>query len=175
MESTWPEQLDAWHDFYVIVGTAAAALTGLMFVVASLRTQAMAQRTQTGVRAYVTPTVFYLATPLIVAALMAIPTLSRLVLAGVLALGGLGALAYLAYARPHTHWRKSPFGADDWIFYVGLPHLGYFLVLAAALTLWFRPAPSLGLELLAGTVILLLVVGIRNAWDLVMWVTRLPR
>jgi hypothetical protein len=29
----WLKQVEAWHDFYVVVGGAAAGLTGLMFVV----------------------------------------------------------------------------------------------------------------------------------------------
>lgn len=33
MSDTWVQQIEAWHDFYVIVGSAAAGLTGLMFVV----------------------------------------------------------------------------------------------------------------------------------------------
>ena len=36
MTKAWLEQLEGWHDFYVIVGSAAAGLTGLMFVVVSL-------------------------------------------------------------------------------------------------------------------------------------------
>src|SRR5258706_6769461 len=31
-----PKQLEAWHDFYLVVGTGAAALTGLLFVIVSL-------------------------------------------------------------------------------------------------------------------------------------------
>jgi hypothetical protein len=44
---SWTEQLHAWGEFYVIVGTAAAALTGLMFVVVSLGPQIIAAETAT--------------------------------------------------------------------------------------------------------------------------------
>jgi hypothetical protein len=42
----WLKQLEAWHDFYVVVGGAAAGLTGLMFVVVSLGPKVIATRAQ---------------------------------------------------------------------------------------------------------------------------------
>ena len=36
MDELWLEHIEAWREFYLLVGTAGAALVGLMFVVVSL-------------------------------------------------------------------------------------------------------------------------------------------
>jgi hypothetical protein len=173
MTASWPQQLEAWHDFYVIVGGAAAALTGLMFVVVSLGSQAMIARTAPGVRAFVTPTVVYFTTVLVMGGVMTIPSITAVILAGVMVLGSVGALMYLISIGGHQQWRHSKLDRLDWLWYVALPILSYFLILGAAVGIVVRPA--LGLEIVGGTMILLLVIGIRNAWDLVLWMTRQPR
>ena len=46
--------LDTWQNFYVMVGTAAATLTGLMFVVITLIAQIQARRQIPSSRSHVT-------------------------------------------------------------------------------------------------------------------------
>ena len=46
--------IEGWHEFYLLVGTSAAALTGLMFVVISISPETIAERPKAGVRAFVT-------------------------------------------------------------------------------------------------------------------------
>ena len=173
MGGTWAQQLQSWNNFYVIVGTAAAGLTGLMFVVVSLSTRAAAERREEGVRAFVTPTVVFFATVLAVGALMTVPSISAGVLGSVLALGGLGLLGYMFSRRGHKIWKENALGRDDWLAYIGLPVLCYALLLLAGVCVWAR-APF-GLELLGLTAILLLLVGVRNAWDLVLWMVQQQR
>jgi hypothetical protein len=59
------------------------------------------------------------------------------------------------------------------MFYVFIPTLGYLLVAASAITLfehWLSSA-----ELIAAALIVLLLAGIRNAWDMTVWIiTRSP-
>jgi hypothetical protein len=169
MAESWVEQLEAWHDFYVIVGGGAAALTGVMFIVASLRTREMAVRRKEGERAYVTPTVFFFASVLVMAALMTIPTISRTLLGALLAFGALGSLVYLVVVGGKAHWRKNRLDAEDRIFYIGLPYVSYLLLLATGLALW--SGQPHGLEFAGGASLLLLMVGVHNAWDLVLWMT----
>src|SRR6185295_15400077 len=98
---TWPRQLEVWHDFYVVVGGAAAALTGLMFVVVSLSGRVMAERTRPGVRAFVTPTVVFFASVLVVSAVMCVPSSTPLVLGAAIGAGSVWAVAYLLSVRGH--------------------------------------------------------------------------
>ena len=61
---------------------------------------------------------------------------------------------------------------DDHLGYGASPVAGYAAALAAAL--FFFNHSSIGPPLLAGTLILLLLVNIRNAWDLTVFFAR-PR
>jgi hypothetical protein len=166
----WVRQLEAWHDFYVILGSAAAGLTGLMFVVVSLRQAPAVPRSAAAVRAFLAPTVVFFTTILIVSATMTVPPLPEPVLGGLLAAGGVGALVYMAITRVHSLWRESNLDRPDWFWYAGLPILAYTLLAAAGICLLARLDPAL--YLVGATMLLLLVNGIRNAWDLVIWMTR---
>ncbi len=170
MTETWLQQLHQWHEFYVLVGTAAAALTGLMFVVVSIGPQVIATRGSSGVRAFVTPVMVHFTSVLVVSALMIVPLMTPGILAVLLALGSLGVLIYIFATGVHGQWRQGKLGRDDWIGYIGLPILSYLVILGSAVAIW-REAAS-GFVLVAAAAILLLIVGIRNAWDLVIWMAQ---
>jgi hypothetical protein len=165
--------IEGWHEFYVLVGTSAAALTGLMVVVISISPETIAERPKAGVRAFVTPTMVFFTTALAVSALMLVPHLAPAALALLLALAGVTGLAYLIWVRGHHHWRAQKLDAEDWVFYIGLPFLSYALLVAAAITIWRGSA--LGAPTLAFVTVLLLVIGIHNAWDLVIWLSQQRR
>ena len=61
----------------------------------------------------------------------------------------------------------------DRLFYAGFPLVGHLLLLLAALFLWRQS--EAGLDLLAAGQITLLLAGIRNAWDMMIWIViRIP-
>jgi hypothetical protein len=91
-------------------------------------------------------------------------------LRAILFFGGTGALIYLVWIRGHKQWRESQLDLLDWCWYVALPFLSYLSIVANAIVLGVYA--KVGLALLAGTAILLLVIGIRNAWDLVLWMAQ---
>jgi len=165
--------IEGWHEFYLLVGTSAAALTGLMFVVISISPETIAERPKAGVRAFVTPTMVFFATALAISAFMLVPHIAPAALALLLALTGVGGLAYLVWVRGHHFWREGKLDAEDWVFYIGLPFLGYALLVAAAIAIWRGGA--LGTPMLAFVTLLLLVVAIHNAWDLVIWLAQKRR
>jgi len=164
------EELHAWHEFYVLVGTSAAALTGIMFVVVSISPETIAARPAAGVRAFVTPIIVFFTTPLVVSGLMLAPHVAPAWLGVLLALVGFGGLVYLFWVRSHYHWRESKLDQEDWICYVALPFVCYIVLFAAAVAISF--ASVVGVAALALTMVLLLVVGIHNAWDLVIWLSQ---
>jgi hypothetical protein len=57
----------------------------------------------------------------------------------------------------------------DWIWFVGLPIAGYVLLLFSGIGFLLHVA--LSMHGVAVALILLLVIGIRNAWDLVIWIS----
>src|SRR4051812_10623290 len=159
MES-WLEQVVAWHDFYVIVGSAGAGLTGLMFVVVSLGQRTFAESRDTGVRAFVTPTVVFFTSVLVIAAAMTVPHLGSSTTALLLTAGSLAVLGYLLTRGTHRMWRTSNLDRPDWWWYFGLPVLSYGAMIVGATLTWRRD--ERGLDVVAAATIALLVVGIRN-------------
>jgi hypothetical protein len=162
--------LDTWHDFYLIVGGAAAGLTGLMFVVVTLAPHVIAARAPKEVRGFVSPTVVFFTTILIVAAVMTIPVITAPAISGILGCAGIGGVVYILVIGTHRMWRDSDLPPQDWLGYVGLPILAYALLCAAAGLLWSYPVA--GLSLTGASTIVFLVVGVRNAWDLVLWMAK---
>ena len=59
---------------------------------------------------------------------------------------------------------------EDYFAYGILPDLGYLALLAAAVLIYLER--DLGLDVLAGALLLLAIVNIRNAWDLTLTMVR---
>src|SRR5512139_3530932 len=86
--------LSSWQNFYMIIGTAAATLTGLMFVVTTLVAgiETRASTLNAGISAFNTPTVVHFGAVLLIAAMLSAPwqTFSSIgLLLGLLGLGGM--------------------------------------------------------------------------------------
>ncbi len=173
--------LSGWENFYVIVGSSAAALTGLTFIVITISAD-RSERTDRsdgspprlfGLRAYITPTVVHFSASLLISALQSVPGHTALSLA--LCVGITGALGTL-YCGRVIYWmvrmaidsHYKPF-FEDWVWNAALPFLTYLCLFVVA---WLLPAhPELSLRFIAGIALLLLFVGIHNAWDVVAWLT----
>ena len=153
MDDTIKATLAGWADFYLITGTAAAALTGLQFVVQTLLAsnahRALGGRDPTGgIEAFGTPTVVHFTLALVVSAVVCVPWRDYGSLRATLGILGAGALAYSA---------------------VVLPGAAYAAILLAAALLG-RGAGG-PLFAVAAATLLLLCVGIHNAWDTVTYLT----
>jgi hypothetical protein len=172
MPDPFTQLLHDWQNFYLLTGTAAATLTGLMFVAASLGASLVTPATTTSVRTFVTPTIIHFSAVLITATLITIPTETALLLSSLLGLGGLAGLSYTITTALHLwrHHHRVPLAREDWFWHVGIPLMSYLLILSTALGVLLSPLQALnGLAL---AVIGLLVLGIRNAWDLTLWIAQ---
>jgi hypothetical protein len=165
------QALRDWRDFYVMGGTAAATLVGLMFVFASIGANQLARRNLGAMRAFITPTVVHFGAALLVCLVSIMPSHSDRSLGGAL---GVGALIGVAYCCQILLLIVRSFAAglawEDRLFYALIPFAGYLLLLAsAAFELDERPADA---NVLAGiAIIVLIVAGLRNAWDMTVWMT----
>lgn len=153
-----------WGNFYVITGSAAAGLTGLTFVVIALAADANRAMTA-GLRAYVTPTIVHFGTVLAVAAFLSVPHASSDALAWGFGAIGTAGLVYGGVIIATIRGVSSKYSPvlEDWLWHVALPMVAYGSLLAAA----FVTARSLSgsLYCVAAVSMLLLYVGIHNAWD----------
>ena len=160
--------LNNWQNFYMLIGTAAATLTGLMFVVTTLIAgiDAHLSTLNAAVSAFNTPTVVQFGAVLLLAGILSAPwqTLSSLSL--LLGLVGLGLVFYsivvLRRMRRVPHYQST---LEDWLWYMALPFLAHLLLIVAAFVLPGNPASAL--YMISAAMIVLLLTGIRNAWDMV--------
>ena len=147
-----------------------------MFVVVSINPDSVGRRPASGTRGFVTPTMVFFTTAFVVSALLLAPEVPVRSLAVLLALTGIAGVAYLLWTRGHHYYIHGIDGqppnldSEDWIFFIGLPYLSYLLLVAAAVGIWLHA--GFGALTLAITTMLLLVIGIHNAWDLVIWLAQ---
>jgi len=170
----FPEAMDTspltgWDNFYVIVGSAAGGLTGLTFVVIALVTDG--QRVQpSGVSVFVTPTIVHFASVLAFAAFLSMPHQGLASLSAGLAVLGITGVGYTVFLWSNMPGRGSDYYSpvrEDWIFNVILPGLAYGSLALMAALVWRWPAQAL--YGVAVVLLLLLFVGIHNAWDIAVW------
>jgi hypothetical protein len=164
-----PLPLTSWENFYVIVGSSGAALTGLQFVVIALVAESRQRSSLAEIDAFGTPTVVHFCTVLLISALMSAPWhgLSSLgVLLGVLGVSGVGYVAVvLRRARKQQGYRPV---WEDWLWHTVLPLVAYFAVMIAGALLSSHTFEAL---FIVGAVsVLLLFIGIHNAWDTVTYI-----
>jgi hypothetical protein len=170
MHESAASMLSAWANFYVMVGGAAAALTGLMFVVITLVSGV--ERTlpsHDGIGTFSTPTVLYFCTALVIAATFCAPWHELLVPGILTALAGFIGCGYVMRIM-HRATRLESYKPDleDWTWFWCLPLLAFATLLAAGIELPHnRPHPAL--FAIAAAVVLLIFIGIRNSWDVVTY------
>ncbi len=161
-------ELRDWSDFYVIVGSAAGALTGLMFVVVALQGDGRRNRID-AVETYSTPTVVHLATVLLIAAVLAVPRQSDLSLALCLALSGAAGVSYSGWIFVRTR-REQAYSEylSDWVWRHVFPVKAYLGICIAGPLLYADAAVAL--YLVAAAELVMLAAGIHNAWDSAVWI-----
>ena len=161
--------LTGWGNFYVIAGSAAAALTGLTFVVITFVAQLRAGSSEHGVAAFNTPTVVHFCAVLLISAMLSAPWQALFNAALLLGLSGLAGMAYAAIVAHHLR-RLPGYRPDweDWLWYVLLPLVAYTALVVVAILLPRTPAPALfGIGAIT---LVLLFIGIHNAWDTVTYI-----
>jgi hypothetical protein len=161
-------ELAKWDSFYVIVGSAAGALIGLQFVVLTL----IAERPPAGAAeagaAFGSPTIVHFGTVLFLSALLHAPWQTIAIAAAIWGLLGIAGVVYavIVVRRMRKQAAYDPI-FEDWLFHVGLPLVAYSILALSSFV-----ATSHAREALfgvGGAALLLLFIGIHNAWDSVAY------
>ena len=138
--------LSQWQNFYMIMGTAAATLTGLMFVVTTLIAgiDAHLSTLNAAVSAFNTPTVVQFGAVLLLAGVLSAPWQTFSSLRLLLGLVSLGMVIYLIIVLRRM-WRVPHYRStlEDWLWYLAYPLLAHVLLIVAAFVLPENPAPAL--------------------------------
>ncbi len=169
MDETTRTALAAWESFYVIVGSSAGALTGLQFVVLTLVAESgMLSTSGEALSAFASPNVLHFCLALLVSAIFSAPWHGLGGPAIAVALCGVGGLIYsIAVLRRALHQRDYRAVLEDWIWHAVLPMLAYGALILAGILL---PGSHGALFVVGGATLLLMFIGIHNAWDTVTYV-----
>src|ERR1700731_4430510 len=164
------EALKEWHDFYILLGTAGATLLGLLFVAVSLGAGYVTEERQLGTRTFMSPVVVHFTTVFFLSAVALFPSLQPKFLAaliGATALIGAVISTYITIQVVRTDMTNY---IQDYLAYGLLPGVAYLVLLAAAGSIYLEK--DLGLNALGGALLLLVIVNIRNTWDLTLTLVR---
>ena len=175
MDDALHSTLAGWTDFYLITGSAAAALTGLQFVVQTLLASEPVRPIggsdpEGGIAAFSSPTIVHLSLALVISALLCVPWPGYQSLRVALALLGAGAVGYTlnVLRRARAQQSYTPV-LEDWLWHFLLPVAAYGAVLLAAF--FFHRGVDGPLFAVGAATLLLLCIAIHNAWDTVTYFT----
>jgi len=165
---------EGWGEFYLLAGSAAAVLIGLIFVVVTLMQDRPRSTILTGSRLYMGPVVLHVTFVLVLSAAALMPGITPRQFA-VVAMGtsvwgvvrGVNSLVGISRipGPDKPHW------SDAWC-YGAIP---LALSLALAWVAWsFWVGSAWAAYATAGVITGLLLITIRNEWDLVTWLAPRP-
>jgi hypothetical protein len=163
------ELLERWHDFYLMAGTAAVTLMGLLFVGLSIHLDAMVRGDAIHVRAVALEAFYNFFFVLLIALVMLVPDPSERPTGTLLAaigalrlvllarnLRGLPVAAAHGFERGHV-WRRSVASV-----------IGYVLLMVTGILLARRAAAVDALTMMLATTVMLLATATRSAWDVIV-------
>ena len=161
--------LSGWESFYVVVGSSAGALIGLQFVVITLIADLPVSRedAQAG-EAFGTPTVVHFGVVLFMSAVVVAPWPGIAAVAVLWGLAGLGGDVYTAVVARRMR-RQTAYQPvfEDWLFHILLPWTAYAMLVASACAAYSYERAAL--FVVGAAALLLLFIGIHNAWDTVTY------
>jgi membrane protein CcdC involved in cytochrome C biogenesis len=161
--------LERWANFYLITSTAAATLIGLLFILITLAAERR-PKDIAKVGLYLTPTVVYFGSVLLLAALLTFPNPSRFAATLCICCTGTSGLLYSVsrVVRREKFIRRS-----DVFPYVACPLVAYGLLVWGGLLL--DHAAQRGLTLVAVGMLALVMLAVRNSWSIAVDVVSPPR
>ncbi|MFL4970066.1 MAG: hypothetical protein ACJ8EU_15155 [Xanthobacteraceae bacterium] len=160
--------LEHWREFYLLVGTAAAALVALLFVAASIGAGFLSAERSSNSRTYMSPVVLHFTAVLFACMIGLVPSHTRMSFGLLITAGSIAALIYSALILARV-LKSATIDLADRLAYGIAPIIGYAagLVAAGLFLVGSRRAP----DVLAGALVWLLTVNIRNAWDLALFLS----
>jgi hypothetical protein len=159
-----------WESFYVIVGSTAGALIGLQFVVLTLITEAgMIRGTSDTLSAFASPNVVHFCAALLLSAIFSAPWHDFGPAGVAAAAAGVGGFIYsVVVLRRASRQRDYKPVLEDWIWHAALPMIAYAALVVAGVQLARATGDSS--FIVGGSALLLVFIGIHNAWDTVTYV-----
>jgi hypothetical protein len=160
-----------WTNFYYLVGSASASLIGLMFVVITLVAGRQSPSAHRGIGLYSTPTLVNFASVFAISAVTLVPRITvheAGVVYGCLAAIGLACALRSAWGILRAPPGYEPPHWSDWWLYGFAPLAFYLALVLTSIGVWLEQPWSA--RAMAGLLLALVLLGIRNAWDTITWI-----
>jgi hypothetical protein len=160
----------SWQSFYLLAGTAAATLVGLMFVAVTFGSSLVTEESSSTARAFLDPTFTHFVQVLLTGCLITIPSLgSRLF--GVLLLS-IGVLRIATTFRVYRQMQRaqllhSDIELSDWLMGVAFPLICHLLLGVTGVA--FFESYAVAFNGLAIVTLAILLIGVFGAWELMVW------
>lgn len=161
--------MTGWDNFYVIIGSSAAALIGLQFIAIALVADTATPRDRGAIRAFGTPTVVHLGAVLMVSAILSAPWPALLFASIALVICGVGGAMFTLSVARHAR-RQSAYQPvlEDWLWHWILPFIAYAALTVGAILL--RRESVLPAFVVAGAALGIVLIAVHNAWDTVTYI-----
>jgi hypothetical protein len=164
------EALHEWHEFYILLGTAGATLLALLFVAVSLGTGFLSSKDQQGTRTFMSPVVIHFTSVFFLSAVCLVPShgpvFFAVLIAGTAVVGVAVSIVISVWVVRTEMTQYLP----DYFAYGLLPVGAYLALLVASVMIYL--GRDYALEVLAGGLLVLAIVNVRNAWDLTLSMVR---
>ena len=164
------EALHEWHEFYILLGTAGATLLALLFVAVSLGTGFLSSKDQQGTRTFMSPVVIHFTSVFFLSAVCLVPShgpvFFAVLIAGTAVVGVVVSIVISVWVVRTEMTQYLP----DYLAYGLLPVGAYLALLVASIMIYL--GRDYALEVLAGGLLVLAIVNVRNAWDLTLSMVR---
>lgn len=164
------EALHEWHEFYLLVGTAAATVLALLFVAVSLGAGYLSSRHEAPTRTFMSPVVIHFTSVFFLSAICLVPSHGPVFFAVLIATTAVIGVVVSSTITVQVIRTDMTRYVQDYLAYGLLPALAYLALLAASAMIYLER--SYALEVLAGALLTLAIVNIRNAWDLTLSMVR---
>jgi hypothetical protein len=160
---------EGWSEYFFMIGSSAAALIGLMFVVVTLTAGRDRAEVERGKRLYTSPIVWHLAVVLGLSGMAIAPNVPSAVFGATA--GGLALIGIAIGVRSSIGISRRPAAAEaagfDTLWYGVVPAIGYVGLAAAAVGM--LRGSEWGPSAIAADLMALLLVSIHAEWDLVTY------
>lgn|ERR1700682_1531601 len=163
--------MDTWREFYYLCGSSAAGLTGLMFIAVTFGSRLITKEKLPNVDTFISPICYHFVQVFFLCCVALAPTAGPAVMGIIITITGVWRMLQIpkSYRLMKAASRESnDIETSDWIVGLYLPAAVYALLIAVGLSYLFEVA--IAPSLFAVALIALLMIGIRAAWDMLIWI-----
>ena len=170
-ELSFNEWVDHWHEFYLMAGTAAVTLAGLLFVALSLHLDRLVEESHEHLLALARVTLLSFTFVLMVSMFMLVPAHSRRQTAIQLAVMGVAGLLFtFRLTRAARHHDEAGFSRSQIRKRLMFPTIGYILILVTAAGV-FAGVPEM-LFIMVGSMTMILGNAAGTSWELLVQIAK---